>query len=194
MPMILPSVHTLRTQLNQGDEQLLAQVYAHCRTYCLRGLMKQTGCSTEDAEDLFMDALLIFRENVLSGKLERLSNLQSYLLGICLNLWRSLSRARARWQQEQDGFERQLWLIRGEDETSDEDAEYLRFQARRIAAALGKLGETCRRLLTYVYVEQRPHQEIAELMGLASANVVKVTRHRCYQQWLKQLESYPHGA
>jgi RNA polymerase sigma factor (sigma-70 family) len=189
--MTFKSAQELREQISQGDERGLTYVFEQSHRYCVRGLVKNTGCDTEDAEDLFMDALLVFRENVLSGKLEKLSNLQSYMYGICLNLWRSLNRARTRWEKEQNEVERQLWLILGQEEDpwGGDDGEYVRRQIRTVTAALEKLGETCRKLLTYVYIEERPHREISQLLGLASAEVVKVTRHRCFQQWVKHIET-----
>ncbi|GAB4413197.1 MAG: hypothetical protein OHK0039_19850 [Bacteroidia bacterium] len=175
----------------------MGYVFRESSRYCTRTLVKKTGCDLADAEDIFMDALIIFRENLLSGKLQYLSNLRTYMFGICWNCWRDLQRARTRQDQARDEIGRQLLLIRGEKESpfdSDEE-DLVRARVRQITQALAQLGDTCRRLLAFVYIDQLPHKEIAERMGLASPNVVKVTRHRCYQQWLKfiaQLEARPH--
>ncbi len=180
----------LRDQIRKGDDKGLRLVFEQTHRYCTRTLVKKTGVNTEDAEDLYMDALLIFRENLLSEKLQQLSNLQTYLFGICYNLWRDLNRAREKWAKESNEVERQLLLILGQEAAPFEqtEAELMREQINHVTLALNKLGETCRKLLTYVYVEQLPHREIAQLLGMSGPEVVKVTRHRCYQQWIRHIE------
>lgn len=187
-----PQLQLLRKQVLADDPAAMRYVFGQTRNYCVGTLIKKTGCTAEDAEDLYMDALLLFREKLLSGKLRYLSNLRTYMFGICLNLWRNLERARQKWQYEPNETERQLWLLMAEEEAPvllQEEENEQRHLLGRIAAALNSLGETCRKLLLYAYVDELPHKEIAERLNLASANVVKVTRHRCYQQWLNAIET-----
>ncbi len=190
--------HMLAARLRAGDNTGLSSVFLAVKSYCVRTLVKKTDCSSDDAEDLLMDALLIFRENVLSGKLQHLTNLQSYLFGICLNLWREQNRQAGRWQQAQTEVERQWYRLESDMplviQQEEQEAQNQLIQV--VQEALGQLQERCRQLLTYAYIDQRSHQEIAELMGFASPNVVKVTRHRCHQQWVKfveQLKPTLHG-
>ncbi len=183
----------LSEQIKAGDEQGLQTVYQEGSQYCIRTLVKKTGCTVADAEDIFMDAVLVFRENVLSNKLVHLSNLKTYLFGICWNKWRDLHRLRQRWGREQDEIERQLYHLVDEfqplvDISQDDLFKRCQDQLQRVRVALSQLKENCQELLRYIYFEQRPQEEVAQLMGYASANVVKVTRHRCHQRWLKQIE------
>ncbi len=180
----------LKKQIQQGNDRGLSFVFEETNRYCVRTLIKKTQCDAADAEDLYMDAIIIFRENILSGKLVTLTNLKTYLFGICWNLWRDLNRARSRWQREQNEIEHQLFLaMEGDGQVwAEDDGSLNRSRIKAIQQGLAQLNEKCRQLLTYVYVEQRSQKEIAELMAFASANVVKVTRHRCYQQWVKQIE------
>ncbi|MEM7657009.1 MAG: hypothetical protein AAF399_12825, partial [Bacteroidota bacterium] len=102
----------LRTHISAGDPAGLKQVFEETHYYCVRTLMKKTRCDEADAEDLYMDAVLVFRENVLSGKLQQLSNLKTYVFGICWNLWRDFQRAKTKWGRTRDEFEHQLLLIK----------------------------------------------------------------------------------
>lgn len=186
-------------QIQTGDERGLQYVFEQSSRYCVRTLIKKTGCDMADAEDIFMDAILIFRENVLAGKLKYLSNLRTYLFGICWNVWRDLNRSRSKWRNEQNEIERQVYLLVGQEDRpfAWEDQEEMRQQVQLVSHALNQLSDKCRELLNYVYIEQRPQKEIANLMKFASPNVVKVTRHRCYQQWIKRIETaktQPHGS
>ena len=180
----------LKEQIQTDNPRGLKFVFDETNRYCTRTLIKKTGCSMDDAEDIFMDSIIIFRENILSEKLVSLTNVKTYIFGICWNLWRDLNRARVKWQKEQNEVERQFLLINETDELPFEFSGYdpVKSKVRSIKHALEALSEKCRRLLTFVYIEQRSQKEIAELMQFASAGVVKVTRHRCYQQWVKKIE------
>lgn len=186
--MTQPPTSALLEEIRKGSPKGMQTVFLQTRRYCVGTLIKKVQCTSDDAEDIYMDALIIFQENVLSGKLHTLSNLRTYLFGICYNLWRDLKRAEARWGKAQDEVARQYHLLL-ETDTEAELAAYAADMNRLkdVQHALESLGEKCKTLLRYVYMEQRSQQEIAELMGFANANVVKVTRHRCYKKWMEQL-------
>ncbi|MDX2245869.1 MAG: sigma-70 family RNA polymerase sigma factor [Bacteroidia bacterium] len=176
-------------QIQNGDDKGLQYVFDETNRYCVRTLIKKTRCDTADAEDIFMDAMLIFRENILSEKLIQLTNIKTYMFGICWNLWRDLNRAKAKWGHPENETERQVFLIAAHDPQMEEDEkDFVLHRMKEVKDALSRLGEKCRQLLTYVYVEERSQKEIAEIMNFASPEVVKVTRHRCYQQWMKHIE------
>lgn len=188
--MASSSTQSILTGLRDGDDQVLSDVYTLAQRYCIRTLIRKTNCNKEDAEDLFMDSILIFRDNVLKGKLTSLTNLNSYIFGICWNLWREQNRAKAKWDAAKSDFEHQILVMETQEDLPFPGEELLEQKQliSKVVEALGELGERCRKLLTYFYVEHRSQKEIAELMAFSSANVVKVTRHRCYQQWRKRIE------
>lgn len=174
-------------QIKNDDPRGMREVYTQTNRYCLGTLIKKTSCKKEDAEDLYMDALLVFRENILGDKVAYMSNIQTYMFGICYNLWRDFNRSQNKWKAAETEVERQYLILKGEE--SDEEAmELVKAKCAKVIQALEQLGDKCKRLLTYAYVEQRSQQEIAETMGFASANVVKVTRFRCYKKWMEILQ------
>lgn len=177
--------NNLISQIKTGDKSGLGQVYDQTHRYCVLTLIKKTGCRKDDAEDLYMDAILVFREKAIAGGIRYLSNVKTYMFGICYNLWRDMNRADQKWNTVQDEVERQYYLLKLNEETEEE--EVVRNKLKTVKEALAKLDEKCMKLLRYAYLEQRPQKEIAELMGFASANVVKVTRFRCYKKWMDQM-------
>lgn len=184
----------LQQQIQKNDEQGLRSVFEQGNRYCVRTLIKKTNCSLADAEDIFMDAILIFRENMLNGKLKHLSNLKTYLFGICWNVWRDLNYARGRWQREQNEVQRQLYLAL-EPETkglSSLEIEEIKAEAEHqlkwVQKALENLNKNCQELLKLVYMEKRKYEEVAQIMGFASANVVKVSKYRCHKKWVQEIE------
>lgn len=186
----------LTQQLKSGKAEGLHWVFRETHEYCVRTLVKKTTCEWQDAEDIYMDAVLIFRENILSGRLVKLTNSKTYLFGICYNLWRDWHRAQQKHRKHQEEWEWQLQMELGSNPIEEEERDQALDRLKTVQSALQALGDKCRHLLSYIYIEQRSQKEVADLMGFANANVVKVTRHRCYQQWMKQIEkvqSVQHG-
>lgn len=179
-------------RIRANDASALAEVYHSASTYCIRTLRRKTTCDKEDAEDLFMDALLVLRENILSGKLKEISNLNSYVYGICWNLWREQNRRDKKWAAAHDDITHQLLLMADQGDIPFAEEELMEKQEtiHRVTKALAELGEKCQRLLRMIYIERRTHQEIATVLEFSSSNVVKVTRHRCYQQWVKKVNKH----
>ena len=71
--------------LEAGDPQSLEWIFDAYGHDCIRRLQRYEGCSPEDAEDIFMDALLLFWDNVRQGKVRELSRSRSYVYAICVN-------------------------------------------------------------------------------------------------------------
>ncbi|MFK7925780.1 MAG: RNA polymerase sigma factor [Bacteroidia bacterium] len=184
----------LRTQILADDPRGLKLVFQECSQYCIRTLRKKTNCDKADAEDVLMEAVLTFRSNMQRGKIEEISNLPAYLYGICWNKWRELQRARQRYQVEENPLERTLYFVLEDQNPLIEQEQFeleqskIKFQLQAAEQALGALKEKCRKLLRYFYMESRPLDEIAATLGFANANVAKVSRFRCYQQWMKAIE------
>ncbi|TAE45346.1 MAG: RNA polymerase sigma factor [Bacteroidetes bacterium] len=182
--------HSLKEKIQRGDPSGLKLVFEECGRYCVRTLISQTGCAHDDAEDILMEAMISFRENMVQGKIAFISSLRSYVYAICRNKWMDLQRARQRWQRETSSVE-QSWYFLAEEESdwlvqAEEDAhtrQRISLQTEAVRWALDSLKEACRQILTYFYVEQRSMDEIAEMLGLAGANVAKVTKFRCFRRW-----------
>jgi DNA-directed RNA polymerase specialized sigma24 family protein len=54
--------------------------------------------------------------------------------------------------------------------------------------AFQKLKEACQKILRYFYVSHYSMEEIAESMEMASANVAKTQKNRCFNYWKKIIE------
>ena len=186
----------LKQQFMAGDPKGMAYVFENCASYCIRTLMKKTDCSQADAEDLFMEAILTFRDNMVQNKIEHLTNLNSYMYAICWNKWSLLYRARKRWQKESKGIENTLYIMVEEHNPMIEAEERQQLlegtqqKLQAVMATLKEMEEKCRKLLTYFYLEKRSMSDIAELMDFANANVAKVSKFRCYQRWMKKVKTF----
>ena len=163
-------------QIREVGPDALQYVYNHGKPYCISRLRRTTFCSQSDAEDIFMDAILIFYENVMQGKLTEVTHLQAYLYKVCQNRYYEQQQHQERARRAEDFMRSQVY---------DNNLEPYDAAQRKalVMQAYRYLGENCRRILHYYYFEHLPFSEIAQKMGMANANVAKVTKARCYKKW-----------
>lgn len=166
-------------QIKQADPAALQYLYNHCKAYCLQRLRSATTCPPEDAEDIYMDAILIFRDNIMEGKLTKVTHLRAYLYKICENRYREQQYYRNRERQAEDIIRTLLY------ETDPYLPDDLPQKKALVMKAFRYLGENCRKVLHYYYFDHLTPEEIAEKMNMANTNVVKVTKSRCYKKWVE---------
>ena len=166
-------------QMRQADPEALQYVYDHCKVYCIRRLCSAIHCSPHEAEDIFMDAILIFRENVMKDKLKQVTHLRAYLYQVCKNLYHE-RQYRSKQAREAEDAVRHHWY-------EDQDILFDDFPQKKelVMEAFRYLGENCRRILRYYYFEHLSLEEIAQKMDLANVNVAKATKSRCYKRWVE---------
>lgn len=177
------SPNRLILQIQKSNPEALQYVYNHCKEYCIRCMHSRTECTSVDAEDIFMDAILIFRENVMTGKLTEVKHLRAYMYKICLNIYREQQYNESRRQKSEDAIRISLY----ENDVPIPDDMLLK---KAIAMqAFRYLGANCRCILQYYYFDQLPLEDIAKKMNLANSNVAKVTKSRCYKKWVEAVAS-----
>ncbi|UII34864.1 sigma-70 family RNA polymerase sigma factor [Fulvivirga ulvae] len=174
-------------RLKQDDSSCLEDLVIAYKSYCVNGLKKKTRCSGEEAEDLFIDALLELRDKVHAGKLDHLINAKSYIFGICYNIWLSAQREKSKTiisSIDAEGYYEQYLK---DDELSDlDDMEYKAELLSITNRALETIGEKCYRIIKYFYIEKRSMDDIAGIMGFASADVAKTSKSRCFKKLVEK--------
>lgn len=185
-----PDNNSIILRIKQGDTSCLEELVLAYKSYCINGLVNKTRCSAEDAEDLFIDAILELRDKILSGKLDHLLNAKSYIFGICYNMWLSEQRVK---RKNMDGS---LDIINYYQQYLKEDFLFseneVDFKTQLIDItnqALETLDEKCRRVIKYFYLEKRNMEEIAKIMDFASADVAKTTKSRCFKKLVEKAKA-----
>lgn len=179
-------------RLRQGDVTCLEELVIAYKSYCTNGLKKKVGCTGEEAEELFIDALLELRDKILEGKLDRLINAKSYIFGICQNMWLGQKRQERRNLEKQRDIEIYYNEYLENDFLFSQDGVDYKMQLIEIAQqALESIDEKCRLIIRYFYLEKRTMDEIAELLDFASPDVAKTSKSRCFKKLVdkaKELE------
>ncbi len=76
----------LMKALQAGDESPLDKVFTDNYRYCVGTLISKCQCQEADAQDVYMDAVMQFRTQLLKGKVDN-QNVKGYIFRIAYNIW-----------------------------------------------------------------------------------------------------------
>jgi len=175
----------LREDFLLNNSEQLKSIYLDYREDITRLLRVKMNISLSKAEDVFSDALLVFRQNVISGKIKNLSSVKAYLSSTCMNMVReSWNYSNRRLKKE--AAVRLLLYDNSHKEYGEADHNELMLEVSQRAFRM--LSKKCQRILVAFYVYKVPMKEIAEELEFASADVAKMTKARCFRTWLKNIK------
>ncbi|MES2432083.1 MAG: sigma-70 family RNA polymerase sigma factor [Bacteroidota bacterium] len=126
--------------------------------------------TTDDAADIFQDALVILCKKVKEGNLTLTVPLKTYLMGIVKNCW--LQELRLRKKLPQGETNNDLPSI----EVNEEPGFVL------AKAAFDLLGEKCRQLLILFYFKKESFKNIATALAFSDEKIAKNQKYRCLQK------------
>jgi RNA polymerase sigma factor (sigma-70 family) len=155
-------------RIRKGDETALQYLYKKHYKMMLHLVLKNSGSEVE-AQDVFQDALVLFWEKVQKPDFTLTAKITTFLYSICQNLWRKELAKKQRLSFEE------------KDEAISEDWERTE-RIRAIQACIGKLGESCRKILQLYYFDNLSMQDIAEKLGLANADTAKSKKYKCKKE------------
>ncbi len=172
-------IEQLRRDVEKGKGSFLSDTYLQCRTYCFEYLQARDYLLFEDFDDLYNDAIIVFRRKLVSGQISNLQNIKSYLLGICINLAKE-SRARYLRKASSGKVLFDIYYAEKVSRTKESTSDAL---VRLCEIALNQLKGKHRDILQYFYFEQRTLFEISKIMGLSSPDVAKTMKSRSLKKW-----------
>ncbi|MEL7530998.1 MAG: sigma-70 family RNA polymerase sigma factor [Bacteroidota bacterium] len=184
----------LIARIRKGESQALADVMTDSAAYCAKVLVKNTGCLFEEAQDYFIEAVLVLRDKILKDELTELSSLKAYLYRICWNMWQEQNRKKARLQNHSSDIREAFYLESQQDkdplvweEVQQEKEAVYEQKLAATRSALAQLDEKCRKILTLFYIQRQRMKAIAEQLKFASADVAKTSKSRCYKKWITEI-------
>jgi len=142
-------------------------------------IIKNQG-SLEDAKDIFQDGLIVVYEQVQQGTFKEKSTLKTFLFAICKNLWwKRLGKASTRYEVfgEETDFQLEEELV--------VDHLIATELSKKLANLSKQLGADCQKILLLYYYERKSMKEIAQAMGMATADVAKNKKNRCLNKLKK---------
>lgn len=177
----------LLENIRSGRHELLDTLYQDHRDAFLRYAQQQLYANEEDAADCFQDAVIVFYKNVVSGKLTELScSIRTYLFAVGKRMVYRKNQQRRRESpvdletERNPADELDLSIF---NRIEDDHRKQL------LAGALGRLGDTCRQILTLFYYHRYPIESIQNKLELSSPGAVRVKKLRCLDQLKKFLSN-----
>jgi len=189
--------HHLVTSLQSGNDKPWGDLYLKHRQYCVDFLKKKFNCANNDAQDIYMDAMIKFRNEVLRDKVSN-ANIKGYITKIaqneCLKRLNKQKRTTTNDVFDVDKVENYLAQQNVQDDAYDpliqqEAAQAFTTQQKRKINALvwakQQLNPRCQQLLTATIVEGIKLSKLLLRFKFSNLNVAKTTKSRCK----KKLES-----
>lgn len=167
---------------HQDPNRSTAGLYAGCRPKFLRWGQDNHRAGVHDLADIFQQAVVIMVLNIESGRLTTLTgSLCTYLFGIGKNLIQAFVRKQKRVAMPGDEF----LPLPDENDPGIESRVIEEQEKNRLWAEVDALGEPSRSILILTYKEGMNSQEIADVLGYASADVIRQLRKRCLDKMRK---------
>lgn len=161
-----------RQALLADRERTLTHLYQ--RTFpVVRRYVQQHGGTTQDAKDVFHDALTAFYEKVVSETLVLSASASTYLVAVCRNLWRQELSRRTR---------QPLVSLADEHAQVAEEAEAAEQPPLSVLEQVERLGERCKDILLAFYYFQQPLEQIAAAHQYRTVRSATVQKFKCLER------------
>lgn len=169
----------LKTQLLTGDNSVLKFIYETHGGYCVSNIQRKFKCPLEDAEDILVDAIINFRDKLLAGKINHITNIRNYIYTTCVNMKKQKDYYTNRARDKQ--YDVKLFLYDDSGEADEYKEELLNLSL----SSFNELGSSCKQILRYFYIYKLSMAEISVRMKLSGANSANVKKTRCYKKWME---------
>ncbi len=170
--------------LNGEEDKALDYLYEYINPKVVQFVCANSG-TTEEAHDIFQDAVLIFCKEVKIKRFKPEHGVGAFIYTVCRNLW--INKAKRKYRQvESFSIENKL------ESSSNIERDYISEERGKILQTLlDQIGERCKELLVYSIYHNLSMKQIAEKMGFASENAAKTRNYKCKQKLIKIVQENP---
>lgn len=167
--------------LLEGKSESFERLYEDYFPVISKMIVKNSG-STEEAQDIFQEAVVILYDKVSRNELTLTSQLRTYLYAICHRLWLKELNSRNKKMSEVSTSEFDI-------PTVEEDIEMHAIINNRfeiMESSLSSLGNPCEDIIRDFYLNNLNMQQISDKFGYSNADNAKNQKYKCLQR-LKKL-------
>lgn len=165
-------------------DRALCRLYDLSRDMVTALVLKNSG-QRDDALDVLQDSVVITYERIRSGDYEYQSKLTSYVYAVARFVWLKQLR---RKQTEARILETAPEADFDPGPLPDMLSEEYTAQVREV---FSRLGEDCRRLLTFLIYDHLSPREVVEKMHYQNEQVVRNKKYKCLKHLKQMLEMEP---
>ena len=166
--------------LADNDKQAIETIYRDNFAMVQSFILNNSG-SSDDARDIFQEAMIVLFEKSRSESFELSSQLKTYIYSVCRRLWLKKLNQNQRYTGQIENMEETIPV-----EEDLESHEKRNTDFTLMETAMSKIGEPCKSLLDAYYIQKKHMQEIAADFGYTNADNAKTQKYTCLMR-LKKL-------
>lgn len=165
--------------LARNDKKAVETIYRDNYTMVQSLIINNNG-SSDDARDVFQEAMIVLYEKARSGSFELHCQIKTYVYSVSRRIWLKRLQQSRRFTGEITGTETVVAVDEDIDEHVKRDMEF-----DMMAKAITGLGEPCKSLLEAFYIQKKNMQEIAGEFGYTNAENAKTQKYKCLMRLKK---------
>ncbi len=166
--------------LARNDKQAIEAIYRDNYAVIQAFILNNSG-STDEARDIFQEAMIVLYEKSVSGSFELNCQLRTYIYSVCRRLWLKRLQQLQRFSNHTDNLEETVPVEEEMEHHEKKNNDFVMMEH-----AMGKIGEPCKSLLEAYYIQKKHMQEIATVFGYTNADNAKTQKYKCLMR-LKKL-------
>ena len=156
-----------------NDREVIEAIYRDNYPMVQALILNNSG-NSDEARDIFQEAMIVVYEKAVSGSLELHCQLKTYLYSVCRRLWLKRLQQLQRYGSLIENVEETITVDEDLDMHEKHNADFLMMEN-----AMSKIGEPCKSLLDAYYLQKKNMQEIAVDFGYTNADNAKTQKYKC---------------
>ena len=164
--------------LARNDKKAVETIYKE-NYNMVQSLIINNNGSSDDAKDIFQEAMIVLYEKARSGSFELHCQIKTYVYSVSRRLWLKRLQQLNRFAEAGDVET----VVQVEDDIEDHAKRNTEFEM--MDKAIGSLGEPCKSLLEAYYLQKMNMQEIALSFGYTNAENAKNQKYKCLMRLKK---------
>jgi RNA polymerase sigma factor (sigma-70 family) len=158
---------------NGSNDQALSYLYDKPLRKIRKYILSNNG-STEDANDIFQDSVVILFNQIINNKYKSDLDIDGFLFSVSRNLW--IDKVR----REKRMLNKDFTIETNHTDFNDQLKDLIvKEKSAALRTVFEKLDEKCRKILHYTIYEKLSMKEISVKMGYSNENVAKSNHYRC---------------
>jgi RNA polymerase sigma factor (sigma-70 family) len=166
--------------LATGDKKAIETIYKE-NFNMVQSLVINNNGSTQEAKDIFQEAMIVLLEKARSGVFELNCQIKTYVYSVSRRIWLKKLQQYNRYSNEVEGMLGTVPVDEDVEEYEKRDQEFVMMEK-----AIANLGEPCKSLIEAFYIQKRKMQDIATQFGYTNADNAKNQKYKCLMR-LKKL-------
>lgn len=165
--------------LASSDKKAIETIYQE-NFNTVQALIINNNGSSDDAKDIFQDAIIVLYEKLRSGGFELNCQIKTFLYSVSRRLWLKRLQQQNRYSTPGDSMESVVSVEEELEAHEQRNTEY-----EMMENAINHLGEPCKSLLEAYYLQKKNMQEIAAGFGYTNADNAKNQKYKCLMRLKK---------